>query len=106
MLSGPMEMVLPNGNPQNCAVIDLSTNMVTNIIVADPSVDLHPEGTLLIALPESVSIGWRHNEDGTFTDMNPPSSNPEPAPAPTLAKLQAQLAALTAQIQALAGQNV
>jgi hypothetical protein len=95
-------------NPQNCAVIDLATNMVTNVIVADPAVDPHSEGSLLIALPEGVGIGWKHNEDGTFTDMNfpPPVVEPTPAPQPTLADLQAQLAALTAQIQALAGQNV
>lgn len=110
MLGGPMEMVPSNGNPQNCAVVDIATNMVTNVIIADPIVDPHPEGTLLVGLPEGsmVSIGWKYNADGTFANPNPPPPvvEPAPAPQPTLADLQAQLAALTAQIQALAGQNV
>jgi hypothetical protein len=102
MMGGPMQMVPPNGNPQNCAVINISTNIVVNTIVADPAVDPHSEGTLLVALPEgsTVSFGWKHNSDGTFIDLNPPPDSPAP-PQPNLADLQAQLAVIQAQISAL-----
>ena len=99
-----------NNTHMHCAVVDLTTNMVINVIIADFANDPHPEGTLLVGLPEGniVSFGWKYNADGAFTDMNPPPPvvEPTPAPQPTLADLQTQLAALTAQIQALAGQNV
>lgn len=59
-----------------CALIDTSSNIVVNLIMADPSVDSAPEGFSLHALPDDspVSIGWLW--DGvTFTD---PSPSPEP----------------------------
>jgi hypothetical protein len=43
-------------------------------------------------------IGWDY-ADGQF--IKPPAPEPEPAPAPTKEQLMAELAALTAKIQAL-----
>jgi hypothetical protein len=45
------------------------------------------------------SIGWLYN-GSTFTNPNPPVAV-EPSPAPTKEQLMAELAALTAKIQAL-----
>lgn len=83
------------------ALID-ANNVVQNIIVWDNS-SIAPSGLTAVVLDDSafVSIGFKHNSDNTFTDPNPPAP-PAPAPQPTLAELQAQLAALTAQINALA----
>ena len=55
------------------ALVNSSTNLVDNVIVADPAVDPAPEGFLLVALADdsTVSIGWIYNND-TFTDPNPP----------------------------------
>ena len=60
----------------NSALVDIQTNIVINIIVADPAVDPAPEGTLMIALPADspVSFGWIYDPaTGQFTDPNPPS---------------------------------
>lgn len=57
------------------ALVNSTTNIVENIIVADPSVDPAPEGFVLVALPDdsSVAIGWIYDPaTGTFTDPNPP----------------------------------
>jgi len=82
------------------ALID-ANNVVQNIIVWDNS-SIAPSGLTAVVLDDSafVSIGFKHNSDNTFTDPNPPAP-PAPAPQPTLAELQSQLAALTAQINAL-----
>lgn len=59
------------------ALIDNSTNIVENVIVADPSVDPAPDGHYMIALPDDsqVSIGWLY--DGSqFIDPNPPIDEP------------------------------
>jgi hypothetical protein len=58
----------------NCALVDEQTNIVANIIVANPSVDQPPSGMLLIALEEgsTVSIGWVYNSStGEFTNPFP-----------------------------------
>lgn len=60
----------------NSAVVQISDNIVINIIVADPAIDPAPEGCLLVGLPESspVTFGWIYNpSNGTFTDPNPPA---------------------------------
>ena len=92
----------------NSAVVQNSNNTVVNIIMADPTHDLAPEGCILVALPDDspVTLGWVYNSSTKqFTDPNPPAppAPPAPTPQPTLAELQAQLAALTAQINSLAG---
>jgi hypothetical protein len=46
------------------------------------------------------TIGWDY-VNGQFVDNLPKPPEPEPAPAPTKEQLMAQLAALSAQIQAL-----
>ena len=38
------------------ALINVSTNVVENIIMADPETDAAPEGYVLIALPDWVNI--------------------------------------------------
>lgn len=52
-----------------CAVVN-SSNIVVNVIMADPSVDPAPEGCILIGLPEGspVSFGWLYDHStGQFT---------------------------------------
>lgn len=57
------------------AVVDLLTNIVINIIVANPAVDPAPEGALLVDVTEApCDIGWVYDPaSGTFTDPNPPA---------------------------------
>lgn len=83
MISNPMQIAQPNGNPQRCAFVQNSDNTVTNIIVANPAVDPAPEGCTLVALSDDspVSFGWIYDPaTGQFTDPNPPAS-PEETPA-------------------------
>jgi len=46
-----------------CSLVNQATNIVENLIVADPSSDPAPEGYLIIELPEDspVAIGWFYN---------------------------------------------
>lgn len=72
---GPMVMVQPNGNPQKCAMINSATNIVENVIIADPAVDPAPSGYLLVGIPDDspVAIGWIYDPaTGQFTDPNAP----------------------------------
>jgi hypothetical protein len=58
-----------------CAVVKNSDNIVVNLIMADPSVDPAPEGTILVGLPDDspVNMGWIYDPaTGQFTDPNPP----------------------------------
>jgi hypothetical protein len=59
-----------------CAVVQNSDNIVVNLIMADPSVDPAPEGTILVGLPDDdspVSMSWIYDPaTGQFTDPNPP----------------------------------
>ena len=53
------------------AMVQISDNIVANVIMADPAVDPAPDGFLLIALPDDspVSIGWIYDPaTGQFTD--------------------------------------
>ena len=78
MMGGPMQMVQPNGNPQNCALVQNSNETVINVIVADPTVDPAPEGCTIVGLPEgsTVTFGWIYNPaTGQFTDPNPPAAS-------------------------------
>lgn len=54
-----------------CAYINTSTNIVENVIMADPDVDQVPDGFVLVALSDEspVYIGWTY--DGT--NFNEPS---------------------------------
>lgn len=66
---------------QRCALINSTTNIVENVIIADPSTDPAPAGYIIIGLPEDspVSFGWIYDPaTQTFTDPNPPA--PEPTP--------------------------
>lgn len=75
----------------------IENNTVVNTIIVD-SLDFMPG---LIAAPEGTGIGWTY-ANGVFTaPPEPESVEPEPAPAPTKEQLMAELAALTAKIQAL-----
>jgi hypothetical protein len=52
-------------------LINQSTNIVENIIIADPSVDPAPNGYLIIGLPEDspVAIGWVYDPaTGQFSE--------------------------------------
>lgn len=58
----------------NCAVVDISTWAVVNIIVADPAIDKPLEGCLLVALgPDTpCDIGWGYDQTtDLFVDPNP-----------------------------------
>lgn len=55
-----------------CAVIDIATNVVMNVIVADAAVDVAPEGYLFVNV-ESCGPGWVYDPvTHTFTNPNPP----------------------------------
>lgn len=58
------------------AVVDLLTNIVINIIVANAAVDPAPEGTLLVDVTDvQCDIGWVYDPNtGTFSDPNPPAT--------------------------------
>lgn len=59
-----------------CAFVNSATNIVENIIMADPTVDIPPPGYLIIGLPDDslVTFGWVYDPvTGQFTDPNPPS---------------------------------
>lgn len=55
-----------------CAVVEISSGLVINLIIADPVVDPAPDGSLLIGLPDDspVSIGWIWDGEN-FIDPNP-----------------------------------
>lgn len=46
-----------------CALVNQSTNIVENVIVADPSVDPSPSGYVIIGIPDDspVCIGWLYD---------------------------------------------
>lgn len=55
------------------AVVQISDNIVMNIIMADPAVDPAPEGCILVALSDDspVTFGWIYDPaTGQFTDPN------------------------------------
>lgn len=58
-----------------CAIVQSSNNIVVNLIMADPSVDPAPEGTILVGLPDDspVTFDWIYDPaTGQFTDPNFP----------------------------------
>lgn len=64
-----------SGNPERCALVNSITNIVENIIIADPAVDPAPDGYVIIGLPanSAVSSGWIYDPaTGQFTDPNAP----------------------------------
>lgn len=64
-------------NPQNCAFVRNSDNKVINVIVADPTVDVAPEGYAIIALPAEspVTFDWVYDPiTQQFSDQNQPTS--------------------------------
>ncbi len=56
------------------AVVDILTNIVINMIVANAAVDAAPEGTFLVDVTDiPCDIGWVYDPaTGTFADPNPP----------------------------------
>lgn len=56
----------------NCAVVEITDNVVINKIVAEPT-DTPPDGTYLVLIPDGVmcDIGWIWN-GSEFIDPNPP----------------------------------
>jgi hypothetical protein len=59
------------------ALIDNQTNIVDNIIIADPSVDPTPEGYIMIVIPDGMPVvaGWMYDfQTNTFIDPNPPEN--------------------------------
>jgi hypothetical protein len=56
-----------------CAVCNLSDNVVTNVIMADPNVDPAPYDTFLVGIQDGVmcDIGWIW-DGSTFINPNPP----------------------------------
>lgn len=78
----------------NYAVIE--NGKIVNVVVAEAD---YAASQNWIACPDEVGIGWEYIS-GQFVD-NRPAPIIEPAPAPTKEQLMAELAALTAKIQAL-----
>jgi len=75
----------------------IENDKVINSVVADSEFAAQ-QGWIL--LPEGAGIDWDYI-NGQFVDNRPVPPAPEPAPAPTKEQLMAELAALTAKIQAL-----
>lgn len=80
-------------NNMRYAIIE--NGVVVNVVVADVEF-ASQQGW--IECPEA-GPGWLY--DGQTFTAPPPPPAPEPAPAPTKEQLMAELAALTAKIQAL-----
>lgn len=59
-----------------CALVESSSGLVTNLIIADPAVDSPPVGCFLVGLSDDspVSIGWVFDGEN-FID---PNALPEP----------------------------
>ena len=74
----------------------ITDGKVSNTIIVD-SLDFMPN----LVEATAGSIGWDYI-DGQFVDNRPVVVEPEPAPETTKEQLLAELAALTAKIQALA----
>jgi hypothetical protein len=74
----------------------IENGKVVNTIEVE-SLDFMPG---LVAAPEGTGIGWDYI-NGQLVDNRPKPPEPEPAPPPTKEQLMAELAALTAKIQAL-----
>jgi hypothetical protein len=79
----------------------INNGMVFDSIEVRPETVFYPAyASLFIEVPDEVRSGWFY--DGT-TFSPPPEPEPIPEPAaPTKEQLMAELAALTAKIQALA----
>lgn len=61
----------------NCAVVNNSTKLVENIIVASPS-DTPPENTFLVPI-YLCDLGWMWvNDDVGFINITPPPAEPQP----------------------------
>jgi hypothetical protein len=75
----------------------IENSLVVNTTVSDAE---FAQSQGWIACPDDVGIGWSY-VNGQFVDNRPNPPEPEPAPAPTKEELMAELAALTAKIQAL-----
>ena len=60
-----------------CALVESSSGLVTNLIIADPAVDPAPDGSLIIGLPDDspVAIGWIWDGE-TFYDPTAPEQPP------------------------------
>lgn len=56
-----------------CALVNDATNIVENLIMADPAVDPAPPGYLIIGLSEDspVGVGWIY--DPATGDFSPPT---------------------------------
>lgn len=58
-----------------CALVNSGTNIVENVIIADPSADPAPNGYVLVGLPDDspVCIGWVYNPStGQFSEPAQP----------------------------------
>lgn len=71
-----------------CAVID-KNNVVVNVVVADPSVDLPPEGMTLVAT-ETAGPGWLWN-GAAFADPTPPREPVTPSVPEYISRRQCAL---------------
>ena len=60
------------------AVVDSTTNIVVNVVVADASGDVAPDGCFLVDVVNFVcAIGWVYDPVvNDFSDPNPPQPSP------------------------------
>lgn len=66
-----------------CAVVDLSTQIVVNIIVADAATDHGIDGCKLVNLEDAAScdIGWLYDPAATPAFIDPAPPTPDEATA-------------------------
>lgn len=60
-----------------CALVDLSTGAVVNVVMADPAVDEAPEGFAIYAVPEGADV-----DETTVWTVDGPVTPPKPEPPP------------------------
>lgn len=56
-----------------CALVENSTNLVVNLIMADPAIDNPPDGFILIGLSDEdpVEIGWSWDGEYFYPPIPP-----------------------------------
>jgi len=67
-----------------CAVIDLATSIVVNVIIADPDKDVPPDGCILVWVPPYTPCSPGYYYDAANNTFIGPPEAIEEEPAPTL----------------------
>ena len=56
-----------------CALVEISSGLVTNLIIANPAVDPSPDGFILIGISDEdqVEIGWSWDGEDFYPPIPP-----------------------------------